>query len=133
MGKVTKTDEQWQAELDDMQYKVCRQKGTEQAFTGEYWDCKEEGLYVCACCGNKLFDSVNKYDSSSGWPSFWEAIDRNEVKTERDNSHGMQRTEVLCRQCDAHLGHLFPDGPEPTGLRYCINSASLKLKKRETR
>jgi peptide-methionine (R)-S-oxide reductase len=133
MGKVTKTDEQWQAELDDMQNKVCSQKGTEQAFTGEYWDCKEEGLYVCACCGNKLFDSVNKYDSSSGWPSFWEAIDRNEVKTERDNSHGMQRTEVLCRQCDAHLGHLFPDGPEPTGLRYCINSASLKLKKRETR
>lgn len=133
MEKVTKTDEQWQAELGDMQYRICRQKGTEQAFTGEYWDCKEEGLYVCACCGNRLFDSAAKYDSGSGWPSFWEALDRDEVKTERDSSHGMQRTEVLCRRCDAHLGHLFPDGPKPTGLRYCINSASLLLKKREAK
>lgn len=133
MDKVTKTAAQWQAELSDMQYKVCRQKGTEQAFTGEYWDCKEDGLYTCACCGNPLFDSTTKYDSGSGWPSFWEAIDRNQVKTERDTSHGMQRTEVLCRRCDAHLGHLFPDGPKPSGLRYCINSASLQLKKREAK
>ena len=130
MDKVTKTNEQWQAELSDMQYKVCRQKGTEQAFTGEYWDCKEDGLYTCACCGNTLFDSNTKYDSGSGWPSFWEAVDRNQVKTERDATHGMERTEVLCRKCDAHLGHVFPDGPQPSGLRYCINSISLQLKKR---
>ena len=128
MDKITKSDEAWRAELSDMQYKVCRQKGTEQAFTGEYWDCKEKGVYTCSCCGNPLFDANSKYDSGSGWPSFWEAIDRNQVKVEEDASHGMRRTEVLCRKCDAHLGHVFPDGPQPTGLRYCINSVSLQLK-----
>jgi peptide-methionine (R)-S-oxide reductase len=123
-----KTNEEWQQELSDEEYAICRQKGTERAFTGEYNDCKDKGIYQCTCCGSELFNSDTKYDSGSGWPSFSEA-DGETVKTETDSSLGMQRVEVLCKECDSHLGHVFEDGPQPTGLRYCINSVSLKLKK----
>ncbi|MFT5396027.1 MAG: peptide-methionine (R)-S-oxide reductase [Gammaproteobacteria bacterium] len=123
-----KTNEEWQQELNDEEYAICRLKGTERAFTGEYNDCKDKGIYLCSCCGSELFNSDTKYDSGSGWPSFWEA-DGETVKTETDSSLGMQRVEVLCKECDSHLGHVFEDGPQPTGLRYCINSVSLKLKK----
>lgn len=121
-----KTNEEWQEELTSEEYEICRLKGTERAFTGEYNDCKDKGIYRCTCCGNELFSSDAKYDSGSGWPSFWEASG-DSVKTETDSSLGMQRTEVLCKECDSHLGHVFEDGPQPTGLRYCINSVSLKL------
>ncbi|MEX2524000.1 MAG: peptide-methionine (R)-S-oxide reductase MsrB [Gammaproteobacteria bacterium] len=127
--KVNKTDQEWREELTPEQYQVCRQKGTERAFTGEYHDCKETGTYRCVCCGRELFSSEAKFDSGTGWPSFYEPIDEGAVKTERDTSHGMVRTEVMCSACDAHLGHVFDDGPEPTGLRYCINSVSLRLDK----
>ena len=123
-----KTNEEWQQELSDEEYAICRLKGTERAFTGKYNDCKDEGTYQCTCCGNDLFSSKSKYDSGSGWPSFWEPNGET-VKTESDNSLGMKRVEVLCKECDAHLGHVFEDGPQPTGLRYCINSVSLNLKK----
>lgn len=123
-----KTNEEWQEELTSEEYEICRLKGTERAFTGEYNDCKDKGIYRCTCCGNELFSSDAKYDSGSGWPSFWEASG-DSVKTEADSSLGMQRTEVLCKECDSHLGHVFEDGPQPTGLRYCINSVSLKLTK----
>ncbi len=127
-GKSDKTEQEWKKELTPEQFAICRKKGTERAFTGKYYDCKENGIYHCACCGNSLFSSETKYDSGSGWPSFWQPED-SAVKTESDNSLGMHRVEVLCEKCDAHLGHVFEDGPQPTGLRYCINSVSLKLEK----
>jgi peptide-methionine (R)-S-oxide reductase len=130
-AKVTKTDEEWEAELTPEQYAVCRGSGTERAFTGEYWDEKAAGLYRCRCCAQALFRSESKYDSGSGWPSFFEGVDAEAIQEISDVTHGMKRTEILCNRCQSHLGHVFPDGPQPTGLRYCVNSASLKLERDE--
>ncbi len=127
MPKIEKTEEQWRAELDPEQYRVLRQKGTEAPFTGEYDQVFEPGTYVCAGCGAELFESDTKYDSGCGWPAFYTAKGEDAIEEETDVTHGMLRTEVLCASCGGHLGHVFPDGPHPTGLRYCINSAALKL------
>jgi peptide-methionine (R)-S-oxide reductase len=123
--RIDKTESEWREQLTPEQFEVCRRKGTERAFSGRYWDCKEEGTYRCVCCGAPLFRSRNKFDSGTGWPSFTSPVAEGAVEERDDHSYGMQRTEVLCARCDAHLGHVFPDGPGPGGQRYCINGCAL--------
>lgn len=129
MSDQSKNDDAyWRARLTDDEFRICREKGTEPAFTGEYWDNKSSGVYTCKCCGKALFSSGTKYDSGSGWPSFYKPESEDLVREEKDSTHGMIRTEIMCDACGSHLGHVFPDGPAPTGLRYCVNSASLNFK-----
>ena len=128
---ITKSDEEWEKILSPEQFKVCRKKDTERPFTGKYNDCKDTGIYKCSCCGNELFDSKTKFDSGSGWPSFFKPLKDENVKYESDSSYGMLRSEVMCKKCGAHLGHVFDDGPQPTNLRFCINSVSLDLDKKK--
>lgn len=127
MTEINQTEQQWREKLTPEQFEICRNKGTERPFSGKYNDCKQQGIYHCICCGNALFDSQRKFDSGSGWPSFWDVLNTESVNQTSDESHGMRRTEVTCKACDAHLGHIFEDGPQPTGMRYCINSTSLNL------
>jgi peptide-methionine (R)-S-oxide reductase len=129
-NKILKNDTEWRQQLSENQFKVCRQKGTEPAFSGNYWDSKDNGVYQCVCCESDLFDSSAKFDSGTGWPSFYQALGSEKVSTKEDSSLFMTRTEVLCNKCDSHLGHVFSDGPQPTGMRFCINSTSLQLKKK---
>jgi len=131
LDKISKSKEEWKKVLSPEQYEVCINKGTEPAFTGKYSDCKDKGVYKCSCCGEELFSSDTKFDSGTGWPSFWQSIDDEKIKCESESSYGMLRTEVMCKKCGAHLGHVFDDGPQPTNTRFCINSVSLNLDKKD--
>ncbi len=130
MTEKKPTKPHWREKLTPEQFEICINKGTETPFSGQYYDCKQQGIYHCICCDNALFDSQTKFDSGSGWPSFWDMVNSNSVNQVLDESHGMRRIEVTCKVCDAHLGHIFEDGPQPTGMRYCINSTSLNLKEK---